>query len=98
MRALRLRVFDVSTSDRIVKRRHVGRALRSCRLGYSPPPKRVALPVFASDALCSVYYVSDQTSLTLAVADGSSLVVERVKSVSGRAPATLSWSTSGSMS
>ena len=98
MRALRLRVFDVSTSDRIVKRRHVGRALRSCRLGYSLPPKRVALPVSTSDALCWVCYAPDETSLTLAVAAGSSLVVERVKSVSGRAPATLSWSTSRSMS
>jgi hypothetical protein len=49
-----LRVIAVSTSGRIIKRLLVGRAMRSDRLGETLLPKRVALPVFASDALSSV--------------------------------------------
>ncbi|WP_077488604.1 APC family permease [Sinomonas mesophila] len=51
-----------------VKRVFVGRALRNDRLGQTLLPKRVALPVFASDALSSVAYASDEILLTLALA------------------------------
>jgi amino acid transporter len=66
-----LRVFVVSTSGRIVKRLVVGRAMCSDRLGETLLPKRIALPVFASDALSSVAYAPDEIFLTLAVAGGT---------------------------
>jgi amino acid transporter len=65
------RVFSVSTSGRIIKRFLVGRAMRSDRLGETLLPKRIALPVFASDALSSVAYAPDEIFLTLAVAGGT---------------------------
>ena len=40
------------------KRIVFGRALRSDRLGETLLPKRIALPVFASDALSSVAYAT----------------------------------------
>ena len=49
-----------------VKRLLLGRALRSDRLGETLLPKRIALPVFASDALSSVAYAPDEIFLTLA--------------------------------
>jgi len=51
-----------------VKRLLLGRAMRSDRLGETLLPKRIALPVFASDALSSVAYAPDQLFLTLGVA------------------------------
>ena len=45
--------------------------MRSDRLGETLLPKRIALPVFASDALSSVAYAPDEIFLTLAVAGGS---------------------------
>jgi len=68
---LPLRVFAVSTSGRMIKRLLVGRAMRSDRLGETLLPKRIALPVFASDALSSVAYAPDEIFLTLAVAGGA---------------------------
>ena len=68
---LPLRVFDVSQSGRIIKRLFIGRAMRSDRLGETLLPKRIALPVFASDALSSVAYAPDEIFLTLAVAGGA---------------------------
>jgi hypothetical protein len=65
------RVFGVSTSGRIIKRLLVGKAMRSDRLGETLLPKRIALPVFASDALSSVAYAPDEIFLTLAVAGGA---------------------------
>lgn len=50
------------------KRLIVGRALRSDRLGETLLPKRIALPVFASDALSSVAYAPDEIFLTLSIA------------------------------
>ena len=41
-----------------VKRIFFGRALRSDRLGETLLPKRIALPVFASDALSSNAYAT----------------------------------------
>jgi len=64
-------VFVVSQSGRIIKRLFIGRAMRSDRLGETLLPKRIALPVFASDALSSVAYAPDEIFLTLAVAGGA---------------------------
>jgi len=44
----------------------VGRKLRSSQLGETLLPKRIALPVFASDALSSVAYAPDEILLMLA--------------------------------
>ena len=44
--------------------------MRSDRLGETLLPKRIALPVFASDALSSVAYAPDEIFLTLGVAGG----------------------------
>jgi amino acid transporter len=50
------------------KRLLLGRAMRSDRLHETLLPKRVALPVFASDALSSVAYAPDEIFLTLGIA------------------------------
>ncbi len=52
----------------VLKRLVIGRALRSDRLGETLLPKRIALPVFASDALSSVAYAPDEIFLTLSIA------------------------------
>jgi amino acid transporter len=57
----------VSLSD-VGKRLLVGRKLRSTQLGETLLPKRIALPVFASDALSSVAYAPDEILLTLSLA------------------------------
>ena len=59
--------WDVSTTD-AVKRLLVGRKLASTQLGETLLPKRIALPVFASDALSSVAYAPDEILLTLSMA------------------------------
>nr|WP_202888059.1 APC family permease [Kribbella solani] len=46
----------------------LGRKLRSTQLGETLLPKRIALPVFASDALSSVAYAPDEVFLTLSIA------------------------------
>jgi len=51
-----------------VKRLLVGRKLASNQLGETLLPKRIALPVFASDALSSVAYAPDEILLTLSLA------------------------------
>jgi amino acid transporter len=55
-------VADVS------KRILIGRKLRSTQLEETLLPKRIALPVFASDALSSVAYAPDEIFIMLAVA------------------------------
>jgi amino acid transporter len=50
------------------KRALVGRPVRSEGLGDTLLPKRIALPVFASDALSSVAYAPDEILLTLSLA------------------------------
>lgn len=50
------------------KRLLVGRKLRSAQLGETLLPKRIALPVFASDAMSSVAYAPDEILLTLSLA------------------------------
>lgn len=52
----------------IFKRVLVGRKLASAQLGETLLPKRIALPVFASDALSSVAYAPDEILLTLSLA------------------------------
>ncbi len=55
----------------MVKRVILGRAMRSDNLGETLLPKRLALPVFASDALSSVAYAPDEIFLTLGLAGGA---------------------------
>jgi amino acid transporter len=57
----------VNLSD-VGKRLLLGRKLRSTQLGETLLPKRIALPVFASDALSSVAYAPDEILLTLSLA------------------------------
>jgi len=52
----------------VSKRILLGRKLRSSQLGEQLLPKRIALPVFASDPLSSVAYSPDEIFLTLALA------------------------------
>jgi amino acid transporter len=52
----------------VSKRILLGRKLRSSQLGETLLPKRIALPVFASDALSSVAYAPDEVFLTLSLA------------------------------
>ena len=52
----------------VSKRILLGRKLRSTQLGETLLPKRVALPVFASDALSSVAYAPDEIFIMLSVA------------------------------
>ncbi len=56
----------VSVPD-LFKRLFVGRALASDRLGETELPKKLALPVFASDALSSVAYATEEILLVLSI-------------------------------
>ncbi|PID51091.1 MAG: DNA-binding protein [Propionibacteriales bacterium] len=51
-----------------IKRVLVGKKLASTQLSETLLPKRIALPVFASDALSSVAYAPDEILLTLSLA------------------------------
>ncbi|WP_329583695.1 APC family permease [Kitasatospora sp. NBC_01250] len=57
----------------VPKRILIGRALRSDKLGETLLPKRIALPVFASDALSSVAYAPEEILLTLSLAGVSAI-------------------------
>ncbi|WP_316667456.1 APC family permease [uncultured Propionibacterium sp.] len=63
----------MGATDR-VKRILVGRKLASTQLGDTLLPKRIALPIFASDALSSVAYAPDEVLLTLSLAGMSGFV------------------------
>ena len=52
----------------VAKRIVLGRKLRSSQLGETLLPKRIAFPVFASDALSSVAYAPDEIFIILALA------------------------------
>lgn len=65
-------VSKVSTAAR---RLILGRPFRSDRLSHTLLPKRVALPVFASDALSSVAYAPEEIFLVLSVAGMSALTM-----------------------
>jgi amino acid transporter len=58
----------VASPVAVLKRLLVGRPFRSDRLQHTLLPKRIALPVFASDALSSVAYAPDEILLTLSIA------------------------------
>src|SRR4051795_1099728 len=64
----RLRLPVVSKLTDVPKRILIGRALRSDRLGETLLPKRIALPVFASDPLSSVAYAPGEVLLVLSIA------------------------------
>ena len=55
----------------VSKRILLGRKLRSSQLGETLLPKRIALPVFASDALSSVAYAPDEIFIMLSLAGAS---------------------------
>ncbi|MCL2850542.1 MAG: DNA-binding protein, partial [Micrococcales bacterium] len=57
------------------KRLLVGRPVRSDKLGRTLLPKRLALPVFASDAISSLAYAPDEILLTLAFAGASAVLL-----------------------
>ncbi|GAA5230307.1 APC family permease [Arthrobacter cryoconiti] len=58
-----------------IKRVLVGRPYRNDKLAHTLLPKRIALPVFASDALSSVAYAPDEILLTLALAGVASVAL-----------------------
>src|SRR3954463_13902018 len=64
----------VASPTSLLKRLLVGRPFRSDRLQHTLLPKRIALPVFASDALSSVAYAPDENLLTLSIAGASAYV------------------------
>ncbi|MEV1118296.1 APC family permease [Actinosynnema sp. NPDC049800] len=55
----------------VAKRLLVGRPFRSDRLSHTLLPKRIALPVFASDPMSSVAYAPEEILLVLSVAGAS---------------------------
>ncbi|GEP32786.1 amino acid transporter [Nocardioides szechwanensis] len=58
----------------VSKRILLGRKLRSSQLGETLLPKRIALPVFASDALSSVAYAPDEVFIMLSLAGASTYI------------------------
>ncbi len=58
----------------VSKRILLGRKLSTSQLGETLLPKRIALPVFASDALSSVAYAPDEVFIMLSVAGASAYV------------------------
>ncbi len=64
----RLRFAPVPKLASVLKRLVVGRPFRTDRLAHTLLPKRIALPVFASDAMSSVAYAPEEILLTLSVA------------------------------
>src|SRR3954465_2687942 len=63
--------FHVVGVGDVSKRILLGRKLRSTQLGETLLPKRIALPVFASDALSSVAYAPDEVFIMLSLAGAS---------------------------
>lgn len=59
----------------VAKRLLVGRPFRSDRLSHTLLPKRIALPVFASDPMSSVAYAPEEILLTLSVAGVSAYTI-----------------------
>src|SRR3712207_557796 len=70
---LRVLLRVVGVGD-VSKRILLGRKLRSSQIGETLLSKRVALPVFASDALSSVAYAPDEVFIMLALAGASAYV------------------------
>jgi amino acid transporter len=61
-------VPTLSDLGQLPKRLVLGRAVRSDRLGESLLPKRLALPIFASDPLSSVAYATQEILIVLTLA------------------------------
>ena len=66
--------FSIVGVGDVSKRILLGRKLRSSQLGETLLPKRIALPVFASDALSSVAYAPDEVFIMLSLAGASAYV------------------------
>jgi amino acid transporter len=64
----------VSKLTTATKRLLVGRPFRSDRLTHTLLPKRIAMPVFASDPMSSVAYAPEEILLVLSVAGASAYV------------------------
>jgi hypothetical protein len=58
-----------------LRRLLIGQPFRSDRLSHALLPKRIALPVFASDAMSSVAYAPEEIFLVLSVAGLSAYVM-----------------------
>ncbi len=65
----------LSDLGHLPKRLVLGRAVRSDRLGESLLPKRLALPIFASDPLSSVAYATQEILIVLTLAGTAFLVL-----------------------
>ncbi|MFC3991329.1 APC family permease [Actinoplanes siamensis] len=65
----------MASTTSLAKRLLLGRPFRSDRLQHTLLPKRIALPVFASDALSSVAYAPDEILLTLSIAGASAFAI-----------------------
>jgi amino acid transporter len=70
-----VRLALVASSTSLAKRLLLGRPFRSDKLQHTLLPKRIALPVFASDALSSVAYAPDEILLTLSIAGASAFAI-----------------------
>jgi amino acid transporter len=57
----------VSSPTSVLKRLIIGRPFRSDRITHTLLPKRIALPIFASDPLSSVAYATEEILLVLTV-------------------------------
>ncbi len=66
-------VSSVSKVSVAIKRLLLGQPFRSDKLNHTLLPKRIALPVFASDAMSSVAYAPQEIFLVLSVAGVSAL-------------------------
>jgi amino acid transporter len=65
----------VASSTSLAKRLLLGRPFRSDKLQHTLLPKRIALPVFASDALSSVAYAPEEIMLTLSIAGAGAFAI-----------------------
>ncbi|HEY0531493.1 MAG TPA: APC family permease [Actinoplanes sp.] len=65
----------VASTTSLAKRLLLGRPFRSDKLQHTLLPKRIALPVFASDALSSVAYAPDEILLTLSIAGAGAFTI-----------------------
>jgi amino acid transporter len=69
-----LRLAVVASSTEVLKRLLVGRPFRSDQSKPTALPKRIALPVFASDPLSSVAYAPAQILMAVSAAGGAAFV------------------------
>jgi amino acid transporter len=70
-----VRLALVASPTSLAKRLLLGRPFRSDRLQHTLLPKRIALPVFASDALSSVAYAPEEILLTLSIAGAGAFAI-----------------------